>query len=127
MVELLLPENATDAPVYDGQIARLILDEVREQTGVWIPTDAMTGGIRGTWNVSILQPTGDHTADQQALYEIVRRKINVLYAAGENSYVEGEFNPAELLLVSGLHRLAPGQRVILNTETVASLTSSTGQ
>ena len=61
MVELLLPENATDAPVYDGQIARLILDEVREQTGVWIPTDAMTGGIRGTWNVSVLQPTGDHT------------------------------------------------------------------
>ncbi len=127
MVELLLPENATDAPVYDGQIARLILDEVREQTGVWIPTDAITGGIRGTWNVSVLQPTGDHTADQQVLYEIVRRKINVLYAAGENSYVEGEFNPAELLLVSGLHRLAPGQWVILNTETVSSLTTSTGQ
>jgi membrane fusion protein, multidrug efflux system len=127
MVELLLPKSATGEPVYDGQIARLILDEIREKKGFWIPTDAMTGGVRGTWNISVLQSTADNTADQQALYKIVRRKINILYAAGENSYVEGEFAPAELLLMSGVHRLAPGQRVILNTETAASLTTSMGQ
>ena len=127
MVELLLPKSATGERVYDGQIARLILDEIREKKGFWIPTDAMTGGVRGTWNISVLQATADNTADQQALYKIVRRKINILYAAGENSYVEGEFAPAELLLMSGVHRLAPGQRVILNTETAASLTTSMGQ
>lgn len=120
MVELMLPEEVAGKHLYDGQIARILIDEVRQKEGLWVPTDTMTGGVRGTWNISVLVPTVDITADQKVLYEIVRRKINVLYTAGENSYIEGDFNLAERLLMSGLHRLAPGQRVTLNAEFKAS-------
>lgn len=126
IVKLLLPDSAAGQQVYDGQIARLILDEVRHRQGFWVPTDTMTGSVRGTWNISVLQAIHETTAEQQRLYKIVRRKVNVLYAAGENSYVEGDFGSDELLLAAGVHRLAPGQRVVLGSASEASLDSLMG-
>lgn len=114
IVKLLLPEIIADELVFDGQIARLVIDEQRDVSGVWIPTDSLVGSVRGTWNMFVLQKNDQVTTEDSPLYKIVRRKINVVYMQGENTFVEGAFSSGELMLTAGLHRVAPGQLVTLS-------------
>ncbi len=119
IVNLLLPEVIKDEVLFDGQIGRLLIEEERQANGVWLPTNALLGSIRGTWNIFVLQSL-NNAEDDRTLYEIVRRRVNVLHVQADKTFVEVSFNPNELVVTAGLHRLAPGQAVTLSSNTAES-------
>lgn len=114
IVRLLLPEIIVGRALFDGQIARLVINEERKVAGVWVPADSLVGSVRGTWNIFVLKKTGQSSLDGSPLYEIVRRKVTIAYMQGERAFVEGAFSANELLLSAGVHKIAPGQLVILS-------------
>lgn len=94
------------AEVIDGELAYLQFDDVHEKPGYWIPLSAMTDGLRGVWNVFAL-----NNSNQELRVE--RRSIQVLYANNDHAYVTGAISNGERLVSNGLHRLVPGQAVML--------------
>jgi hypothetical protein len=74
----------------------------------------LVGSVRGTWNIFVLKKTGQSSVDGSPLYEIVRRKVTIAYMQGERAFDEGAFSANELLLSAGVHKIAPGQLVILS-------------
>lgn len=114
IVRLLLPEVIVGLELFDGQIARLMIDEERKVAGVWVPADSLVGSIRGTWNIFVLKKTDQSSSDDSPLYEIFRRKVAIAYMQGERAFVEGAFSADELLLSAGVHKIAPGQLVTLS-------------
>ncbi|RRJ83781.1 efflux RND transporter periplasmic adaptor subunit [Aestuariirhabdus litorea] len=103
-----------EAAVVNGELAQLLIDEHVEASGFWVPLTALTDGVRGLWNVFVLQPEAD-----SGLYRLEARDVRILYANQERAFVSGSLADGEQLLSAGLHRLVPGQRVRLTPVTAA--------
>lgn len=101
-----LPDNID---VINGELAYLQIDEKHQQPGYWVPLTALTDGLRGTWNIYVLNLTNE----KQHIVE--RRTVQVLYANAEQAYISGAINSGEKLISNGLHRLVPGQQVVLTS------------
>mgnify|MGYP001799523658 FL=1 len=121
-----------------GQTARLTIDETIQSEGYWLPTAALTQGLRGLWTAYVLVPAGSETAgendgsftaesqevdpdtaaDSDALV-LEPRSVEIIHeesttADGESStrvFVRGTLEPGDQVVSSGVHRLVPGQRV----------------
>lgn len=103
MAVLTLPK---DAAVSMGQTAKLVLAQRQTQPGFWLPSTAVIAGERGLWSAYVLKST-----DQDQVFSVARRDLEVLHTAGDLIYVRGMLNPQEQVIAKGTHRLAPGQLV----------------
>ena len=90
----------------DGQVVDLLHRREVSDSGFWVPTTALTEGLRGTWTLYSVEPDGDAA--------VVRREaVEVLHAETERAFVRGTVEASERIVSNGLHRIVPGQRVTL--------------
>ncbi|ROS04847.1 RND family efflux transporter MFP subunit [Sinobacterium caligoides] len=104
-LRLALP---ADSSVISGQLAYLSLPEKIHRSGYWVPLTALTDGLRGLWNVYVLMADADGSS-----YILEKRDIRVLYATAERAYVTGAIAEGESIVAGGMHRLVPGQQVVI--------------
>ena len=90
--------------VVPGDQVYMRMTEAVDRTGFWVPTTAVTDGLRGLWSVYVV--AGDSGAEIAEL-----RDVRILYAAHDQAFVEGALADGELLIPGGLTRLVPGQRI----------------
>ena len=114
-VRLALPPGARGV---NGDLVYLNLQEQVPGEGFWVPIDAVTDGIRGLWTVYGLAPEDASAAGAAPRYRVVPRDIQVDHTTATRVFVRGSFSTGELLVANGLHRLAPGQRVVLASQSV---------
>ncbi len=90
--------------VLDGELAYLSYEKRYEAEGFWLPSAALTDGIRGTWNVFII-----NSIDRQK--QVERRSVQVLFANNRSVYVQGAIADGDEVITAGLHKVVPGQFV----------------
>jgi RND family efflux transporter MFP subunit len=110
--------NAID--MVNGQLAYLNLPQQYQQDGFWVPTTALTDGVRGLWNVYTLTP-GSKT-NKANLFTLQARNVQIRYTTENAAYISGAIADGERYLTGGLQRLVPGQTV--RTATSSSITPS---
>jgi len=93
-----------------GQLARLQLSRQVDQVGFWLPTTALSRGQRGLWSVMVVDSLGQ-AAGQGVLQ---RRDVEVLQVDTEHVLVRGTIEAGHRYVVSGIHRVTPGQQVTLD-------------
>ena len=98
--------------VVDGTLIDLLLTETVAAQGFWVPMTALSDGIRGLWNVYLLEPVPvAEPVTKTNLYQIATRDVQIEYTDSENAYVTG-ISAANIAIVeAGLQRLVPGQIV----------------
>ncbi len=90
-----------------GQTVRVEQIETISTEGVWLPTDALTQGIRGLWNCYVVvRPNAIGTS-----YEVQPQSVEILHQEDNRVLVRGTLQPGDRVVVSGVHRLVPGQQV----------------
>lgn len=92
-----------DAEATDGQVIQLEVSRRVESRGYWVPLDAMTEGLRGLWTVYTVTEEG----------RIAPEAVQVLHLEDDRAFVRGTLEPGDEIVVSGLHRVVPGQAVFL--------------
>ena len=102
----LAPEDS--AHHLSGEVVRLFLDERTPVQGAWIPTAALVPGARGLWAAYALIPLEEDSGTDR----VERRELEVLYTHGDRSLVRGTLEEGDRLVVDGVHRVVPGQRVV---------------
>jgi len=105
-VRLALPPDAAGVP-RAGEIASVGLQQWLPRRGYWVPLEALTEGLRGTWNVYTLAPV----EGAGEAWEIRAYPVETLHVAPDRAYVAGDLSAARRLVASGLHRVVPGQHV----------------
>ncbi|MBL4826498.1 MAG: efflux RND transporter periplasmic adaptor subunit, partial [Spongiibacteraceae bacterium] len=110
LVRLALPENLL---VVDGDLVFLGMDEEYQQGGFWVPLDALSGSVRGMWNLMVLGPT-----DKKGVYRLELRSVELLHRAGGKVFVQGGVTHGEQYLVNGLHRVVVGQSVRVQSKSL---------
>ena len=92
-----------------GDIAYLQITVPVDQRGTWIPDSAVTEGVRGTWVVYAAEDDGDARA------RLTSRSVVIHHARDNELFVSGALANGDQVVTSGLHRLAPGQLVRMDT------------
>ena len=92
----------------DGQVIELVHRRRVVDSGFWVPTTALTEGLRGTWTVYSIERDGESG--------FVRREaVEVLHAETDRAFVRGTLETSDQVISNGLHRVVPGQRVLVST------------
>ena len=91
-----------------GQTVRLELVNEIDTDGFWLPTNALTQGIRGLWNCYVITQSDDGTQQVQ------QQAVEIIHQKGDKALVRGTLQPGDRIVANGTHRLVPGQRVSLN-------------
>ncbi|NER79410.1 MAG: efflux RND transporter periplasmic adaptor subunit [Leptolyngbya sp. SIO1D8] len=99
-------ESVSVASATPGQTARIELVERVPTDGFWLPTEALTQGIRGLWNCYVVtQAEGGDT------YTVQQKAVEILHQTGDLVLVRGTLQPGDRIVANGTHRLVPGQQV----------------
>ena len=94
----------TELHAAEGQVIDLVHTRRVADSGFWVPTTALTEGLRGMWTVYSVEPDGEAA--------IVRREaVEVLHAETDRAFVRGTLEASDQIIANGLHRVVPGQRV----------------
>lgn len=109
-------EARAAARVNPGQTVRLNLTEQISAEGIWLPTEALTQGVRGLWTAYVVVPDeGDgemgREGDGGRRYSVAAQAVEVIHQEGDRALVTGTLQPGDRVVASGSHRLVPGQRV----------------
>lgn len=95
--------------VMPGDMASMQTGKEREERGAWVPVTALSNGTRGLWRLFVVK-----TADNgEPVLE--GRTVEVIYTDGERAFVRGAISEGDQFVVSGTHRLSPGQTVSVIT------------
>lgn len=90
-----------------GDLARLKMVWRTKASGFWLPITALAEGRRGLWSAYALEPDGpDETVRKVSL-----RELQLLHSEEDRAFVRGTLRDGDVVVASGLHRLAPGQWV----------------
>lgn len=101
----LVNEKHLESAMLPGDLLTLDVKVSVEESGAWIPVAALSHGVRGLWNI--------YSVDQHPTnaMQVVARSVEVLYSDGQFAFIRGAISPTMKVVVSGTHRLAPGQLV----------------
>ncbi|MEL6903414.1 MAG: efflux RND transporter periplasmic adaptor subunit, partial [Cyanobacteria bacterium J06606_4] len=105
---VLALESRAAARVSPGQTARLNLSDRIPTEGIWLPTEALTQGIRGLWMAYTVVPQGSSEVES---YTVEPQTVEVIHQEGDRVLVTGTLQPGDRVVASGSHRLVPGQVV----------------
>jgi DNA-binding NarL/FixJ family response regulator/multidrug efflux pump subunit AcrA (membrane-fusion protein) len=95
------------AEIAAGQLARLKLVETVDDSGYWLPITALVKGTRGLWSCYVLSGSQNNSD----AFAIERRDVEVLHTQSDRAFVRGTIQEGDRVILSGTHRLAPGQLV----------------
>ena len=98
-----------------GQTLRVEMTETIPAEGIWLPTEALTQGIRGLWNAYAVVPA-KAGAEARAIegntaYEVQPQAVEILQQESDRVLVRGTLQAGDRVVARGVHRLVPGQRV----------------
>ena len=91
-----------------GDLVSLTVDISQQKTGAWVPMSALSSGLRGMWTLYVISPND----------EIETRLVSIEFSNEQSAYVTGAIAEGDRIVVTGIHRLTPKQKV-LNIEQVS--------
>lgn len=101
-------ESADMTQVNPGQTVRFKSTEDIASEGYWLPTAALTEGIRGLWTVYVLS---DGEVGETENYQVQQQTVEIIHHQGDRVLVRGTLQSGDLIIANGIHRLVPGQKV----------------
>ena len=115
-VLLELPDNTN---ARSGDLAEIQLTHSVVADGFWLPTSALAESVRGLWSCYVAEPLRDSDSGDGVTHRVARRDVEVLHATTDRVYVRGTLRPGERVITDGVHRVVPGQPVLLAESTAS--------
>ena len=101
-----------DTSIPPGELVHLTLYKNVAKSGIWLPTTALSEGLRGLWTVYALQDS-----EKAEAKTVLRREVEVLHTESDRVFVRGTLQDGDLIIANGTHRVVPGQLVQLQPQT----------
>lgn len=97
--------DAADAKeMVPGQMVAVEVVERFAANGFWLPTSALSPGVRGMWSAIAAVQQGEQTIAE-------RRHVQVIHTGGDQVLVDGTLVNGDKIVVSGIQRIVPGQQI----------------
>lgn len=96
-----LSEQA-NGQVLPGQLCQIEIATDIETEGFWVPSHALSNGIRGLWSLLVIDDETSRT---------VRTDVQIVYSDGDRALVSGSVREGTMVVIEGTHRIVEGQHV----------------
>ncbi len=103
----IAPDNRDLSTAVTGDIISLTVELPYAKEGAWLPLSALSNGVRGMWSVLVLDAETS---------ELSPRLVIAEHIEGQAVYVSGGLQHDDLVVVDGLQRFTPGQKVVNYTK-----------
>lgn len=108
-ITVVLSLSEGTALVRPGDIVTLEVSVEQTERGAWLPIAALSESQRGLWSVFVVEHT------EGGAQVVQRAELEVLHVESDRAFVRGTVEPGAAVVVSGAHRLTPGQTVSTTT------------
>ncbi|MFA3791786.1 efflux RND transporter periplasmic adaptor subunit [Aliiglaciecola sp. SL4] len=102
-IDVIFSVEANQHRLLPGDLIALVYSKRVEESGVWVPKQALSSGIRGLWTLFTVSDKGQQ--------KVTSRSVEVLFSGKTHSYVRGALKANDWMVINGAHRLVPGQIV----------------
>ncbi|MEP4890464.1 MAG: efflux RND transporter periplasmic adaptor subunit [Aliiglaciecola sp.] len=102
-IDVIFSVEANQHRLLPGDLIALVYSKQVDESGVWVPKQALSSGIRGLWTLFTVSDKGQQ--------KVTSRSVEVLFAGKTHSYVRGALKTNDWMVINGAHRLVPGQIV----------------
>jgi hypothetical protein len=106
-VDIIVSLGKQHDSIVPGDLLSMDVSSQIETSGFWIPRKALVSGVRGLWSLFVVQPIDN---EQQ----LTAKLVELIYADDEHAYVRGALNTADQVVIEGVQRLVPKQKVKVN-------------
>lgn len=113
ILELLNDSQLESFPPPLAELARLEVTFTEQASGFWVPLDAMTRGPRGLWTLLVAEPV------EGSQHRVARINVEILHSQTDRAFVRGPLPADARLILSGAHRVTPGQLVTVSEPTAS--------
>ena len=93
--------------VVSGQLCEIQVTSPVNTSGFWIPTSALTKGVRGLWSVMVITPQESGTR-----FRARKRDIDIIKTDSNRVLAKGTIDDGDRIIINGVHRVAEGQLVV---------------
>ncbi len=93
--------------LHPGQLLRVQIPTEEKEEGYWLPSTALLPGERGLFTCYTLSPVDG----QSDLFEVKKQAVEVVKTTGEKAFVRGTLVGRPDIIVEGIQRVVPGQKV----------------
>lgn len=112
-VDVLFDPVAPAPGLRPGDLVGLALSLDIAEPGFWLPMSALAEGDRGLWSLYVAVADGFAPAGLAASHRIIRRGVELVHQESDRVFVRGLLQPGDAVVGSGLHRVVPGQWVLV--------------
>ena len=103
-----LDESASKT-IVSGQICEIQIGSSVASSGFWIPTSALSKGVRGLWSVMVIVKDESGSG-----FRIEKRGIEIIKTDSNRVLAKGTLESGDRVVANGTHRVTEGQLVIPN-------------
>lgn len=100
-------DNDPKGKVVSGQLCQVQIESEVDGNGFWIPTSALSKGIRGLWSVMVLKQDAEG-------YRVEKRDIEIINTENSRVLARGTLTDGDRIVIDGVHRIAENQLVSPN-------------
>lgn len=113
-VDALFDPVDADVELRPGDLVGLPLSVAVAAPGFWLPLSALAEGERGLWSLYVAVPDDAVPAGLVASHRISRHGVELVHQESGRVFVRGLVQPGAEVVASGLHRVVPGQWVLVS-------------
>jgi len=116
-VNVIISLTEQHLSILPGDLLHIDISSDINAQGFWVPRRALVSGVRGLWSLFTVEVIdGEH--------QLIAKLVEMVHADDKKSFVRGALKDGEPVVIEGVQRLVPGQKVLINdnTQTMTSLT-----
>ncbi len=111
VVEVIAVPHDSTISLREGDLVEITVSDQVGRQGFWLPITALTENGRGLWSCLIAESLSPGDEEQNGSHRLSRRDIEIISLEGDRVYVAGNISTNDSVVVDGLHRVVPNQRV----------------
>jgi RND family efflux transporter MFP subunit len=115
-VDIIVSLTEQNTSILPGDLLHIDISSNIKAQGFWVPRKSLVSGVRGLWSLFAVEVID---GEQQ----LVAKLVEIVHADDKKSFVRGALKEGEPVVIEGVQRLVPGQKVLINDnpETLANV------
>jgi RND family efflux transporter MFP subunit len=109
-VEVIISLTEHNLLILPGDLLRMDISSDINALGFWVPRKALVSGVRGLWSLYAVEAI---EGEQQ----LTAKLVEIIHADDKKAFVRGALQNGESVVIEGVQRLVPGQKVLVNNNT----------
>jgi RND family efflux transporter MFP subunit len=112
-VDVIIRLTAQNQSILPGDLLHMDISSEINSKGFWVPRKALVSSVRGLWSLFVVEVID---GEQQ----LVTKLVEMIHADDKKAFVRGALREADTLVVEGVQRLVPGQKVLVGESLLTS-------